>query len=71
MAHRFYAVVKGRQTGVFNDWFSQVEPLVNGYPGAVFKGFSSHEQAEDWILFMEKRHESNAETARRGSRKAW
>ena len=39
---KVYAVAKGRETGIFNKWFGQggAWDQVNGYKGAVFKGFT-------------------------------
>ena len=41
----FYAVAKGRQTGVFNSW-SECERVVKGFQGARYKKFDSREGAE-------------------------
>ena len=45
MAKKFYVVWAGRRTGVFTDW-----PTTHGYvdkfPGAKFKSFNSHAEAE-------------------------
>ena len=35
---KFYAVKKGRQTGIFLTW-AQCQEQVKGYPGAIFKSF--------------------------------
>jgi hypothetical protein len=46
---RFFAVVKGRQTGVFTCWH-KVLKLVKGYPGAVHKRFRREEDyAHEWL----------------------
>ena len=41
---KFYAVKEGRQTGIFYTW-DECQNAVKGYSGAVFKGFSSEEEA--------------------------
>ena len=48
---KYYAVKKGVKTGVFDSW-AKCEPLVKGYPGAIYKAFTSEKAAED---FLEKK----------------
>lgn len=45
---QFYAILKGHQTGIFHTW-AKAQPLVNGFSGAVFKGFVTKQEAEDWV----------------------
>jgi len=45
---KFYAVKKGRNTGVFTDWL-EVEPLILRFKGAIYKAFSTREQAEAYL----------------------
>lgn len=45
---KYYAVKKGRKTGVFTSW-NETEKLVKGYPGAKYKSFKNREEAEDFI----------------------
>lgn len=42
---KYYAVIKGRQTGIFTSW-SKCEEQVKGFSGAVFKSFSTRGEAE-------------------------
>jgi ribonuclease HI len=42
---KYYAVIKGRQTGIFTTW-SKCEEQVKGFSGAVFKSFSTRGEAE-------------------------
>lgn len=42
---KYYAVIKGRQTGIFTSW-SKCEQQVKGFSGAVFKSFSTRREAE-------------------------
>lgn len=44
MAKKFYVVWVGREEGVFDDW-DLVAELVDGFPGAKYKSFSSREKA--------------------------
>ena len=44
----YYAVKKGVKTGVFDSW-AKCEPLVKGYPGAIYKAFTSEKAAEDFL----------------------
>ena len=42
---KYYAVMKGRQTGVFTSW-SRCEAQVKGFSGAIYKSFSTKAEAE-------------------------
>lgn len=46
---KVYAVKKGRTTGLFDSW-DACSKAVTGYPGAVFKGFETEEEAR---LFLD------------------
>lgn len=48
MKRRFYVVVKGRETGIFNAWDEGARPHVEGFPGAIFKSFATTDLAEIW-----------------------
>jgi ribonuclease HI len=50
----FYAVARGRKTGIFRTW-SECEAQVKKFPNARFKGFKSEEEAKDYI----KEHAGN------------
>lgn len=50
---KYYAVIKGRQTGIFTTW-SKCEQQVKGFSGAVFKSFSTRSEAEAAIKFAEQ-----------------
>lgn len=45
---KYYAVKKGRKTGIFMTW-SECEKQVKGFSGAVYKSFTSEEDALDFI----------------------
>jgi ribonuclease HI len=44
----YYAVKQGRKMGIFNSWAACREQ-VQGYPGALFKGFVTKEEAEAYL----------------------
>jgi ribonuclease HI len=48
---KYYTVVKGRQTGIFDKWFGPggAWEQVSGYAGARFKGFPDRKEAEAWL----------------------
>lgn len=46
---KFYAVARGRKTGVFREWV-HAEAQVLGYPGSKHKSFPTNEAAEMWLL---------------------
>lgn len=48
MAKKFYAVKKGRDTGIFFTW-EECEQKVHGFPGAQYKSFPTLEEAQDYI----------------------
>ena len=48
----FYAVRKGRTPGVYNSW-GETQAQVGGFPGAEFKKFSTHEDAEKFMKGIE------------------
>ena len=49
--NKFYAVAQGRKPGIYTDWFGDngAEAQVRGAAGALYKGFASRHEAEDWI----------------------
>lgn len=47
MKKNFYAVGKGKETGIFGSW-DEAKEKVSGFKGAVFKGFKTFEEAEEW-----------------------
>ncbi|HQI82805.1 MAG TPA: ribonuclease H family protein, partial [Deltaproteobacteria bacterium] len=48
---RFYAVVQGRRPGIYSEWDGSAgaHVQVSGFPGAVYKGFSSLEEARRFM----------------------
>lgn len=47
-AKKYYAVKKGRKTGIFRDWES-CRASIEGYPGAEYKGFLRLEEGEAYL----------------------
>ena len=45
---KYYAVVKGRKTGVFDNW-DVCKKQIEGYSGAIYKGFLNYEDAYNFI----------------------
>lgn len=45
---KVYAVAKGRKPGIYNNW-PAAQAQIEGYPGAVFKGFPTVKEAEEWL----------------------
>lgn len=60
MAKKYYAVKKGRNTGIFTSWES-CRASVTGYSGAQYKSFSTLEEAED---YLEGNREAVAESSK-------
>ncbi len=48
MMSKFYAVKKGRQIGIFSSW-NECEKQVKGFPGALYKSFTSKDEAEAFL----------------------
>ena len=48
MAKKFYAVKRGRKTGLYTVW-AECAAQVKGLQGAVYKGFMTEEEARAWL----------------------
>jgi len=48
MPKKYYAVKKGRKTGIFSTW-PEAQKQVSGFPGAQFKSFQSRSEAETFV----------------------
>ena len=48
---KYYAVRKGRKTGIFSRWSGKdgAQTQVTGFPGAEFKGFATRKEAEHYL----------------------
>lgn len=47
-AKKYYAVKKGKITGVFNNW-ADCKRAVDGFPGAEYKGFATQPEAQAYL----------------------
>ena len=45
---KYYAVKNGRETGIYNSW-SECEAQVKGFKGALYKSFSSLDDAKNYL----------------------
>lgn len=45
---KYYAVKKGRKTGIFNSW-DECKESVNGYANAIYKSFSDLKEAKNYL----------------------
>ncbi|MBR1885685.1 MAG: ribonuclease HI [Schwartzia sp.] len=50
---KVYAVKRGRTTGLFTSW-AECKAQVDGFAGAVYKGFASPQEAQVWMFGPEK-----------------
>ncbi|AEV94746.1 ribonuclease H family protein [Pediococcus claussenii] len=48
MANKFYAVRKGKKTGIFSTW-DETQKQVAGFSGAEFKSFKTKSEAQSWL----------------------
>ena len=62
MAGKFYAVKKGKVPGIYTSW-DACKSMVHGFPGAVYKGFATRAEAEQF-LEEKKRNKRNREIMR-------
>ncbi|KRN93969.1 ribonuclease H family protein [Pediococcus stilesii] len=44
---KFYAIKKGRKPGIYRTW-DEAKQQVDGFPGAIYKSFSTESEAEQW-----------------------
>jgi ribonuclease HI len=49
--NKFYAVARGRNPGIYTQWFGETgaEAQINGFPRARFKGFTTLDEAREWL----------------------
>lgn len=47
-AKKFYAVAKGIKPGIYTNW-PEAKAQIDGYAGAIYKGFPSYKEAEEWL----------------------
>lgn len=45
---KFYAVAKGRKPGIYDNW-PAAKSQIDGFAGAVYKGFTTRREAEEWM----------------------
>lgn len=62
MAKKFYAVKRGRKTGLFTVW-AECAAQVKGFQGAVYKGFMTEEEARAWLGGADVRAEQSRAAA--------
>ncbi len=61
MSSKFYAVKKGRKTGVFTNW-EECKSYVSGFSGASYKSFKTYEEAENFVKGSESTSENISDT---------
>lgn len=54
---KFYAVKKGRKTGIFTTW-AECQKQVSGFPKAEFKSFISKQEADNWLKEIKSSNEN-------------
>lgn len=63
---KFYAVKKGKITGVFEKW-EECKASVDGFPGAIYKGFGTREEAQSFLGYPKRKDASTAERPKQGT----
>ena len=59
---KYYAVINGRKTGVFDDW-DDCREQVEGYSGAEYKSFKTFEEAMEYLDFESNSSENTLDIA--------
>ena len=49
MAKKYYAVAKGKTPGIYLTW-NDCKAQVDGFSGAVYKGFATVQEAEEFVV---------------------
>jgi Predicted double-stranded RNA/RNA-DNA hybrid binding protein len=57
---KYYAVKKGRQEGIYTSW-EECQKQVNGFPSAIYKSFTSLEDAENYLTSNHVKETSDAD----------
>ena len=68
---KYYAVAKGRSTGIFDNW-EECQESIKGFSGATYKSFNSQELAEQYLIgqgVFTIEHHSNLEFTDKGKNK--
>lgn len=65
---KFYAVRKGKRTGIFTSW-TECEAFVKGFEGAEFKSFPTEEDCKKYLAGEEENPTGKAKKARK--KKVW
>lgn len=60
MGKKYYAVKKGVVPGIYTQW-EQCKSMVNGYPGAEYKSFTTIEEADEYMNPAKKTRKFNTE----------
>jgi ribonuclease HI len=47
-AKKFYAVAKGVKPGIYMNW-PEAKSQIDGFAGALYKGFATYKEAEEWL----------------------
>jgi len=55
-ANKFYAVVIGRKTGIFNDW-NECSQQIHRFQDAKFKSFLTEVEAVGWYKYHSRQQE--------------
>ena len=61
-AKKFYAVKKGKVTGIFDNW-NDCKASVDGFSGAEYKGYPTLEEAKQYLGLLSEENTAHAEWA--------
>lgn len=62
MASKFYAVKKGRSTGIFTSW-DECKQMVDGFTGATYKSFKTLDEATAYMGWTKSKESSSSTRA--------
>ncbi len=66
MASKFYAVRKGKKTGIYGTW-DECKAQVNGYAGAEYKSFKTQSEAKEYMGLSKPNKKSAPKMTKSGS----
>lgn len=61
---KYYSVARGRKTGVFSAWYGPggAEAQIHGFEGARYKGFTTIDEAREWLKLMAGENQCDKKT---------
>ena len=71
MKKKFYAIRVGRKNNVVVGSWPSCQRLVDGYPGAIFKGFANHQKTEAEAFAQRGQYRSHTKVVKPKAKKSF